>query len=156
MCGLNTGNTKSAEPLEISATRLQRILQYAYTYKLGEPETSMEYLSVLLDHYDIESPMGIDRSICKKEYTEFVSFVKNHKILKKCVTLQQLSESAKSIIKLFPNITKLFVHALVLPVSTVDCERCFSVVKRVKTALRNRMKPASLPSLEQWLFIIFC
>lgn len=29
---------------------------------LGEPETSMEYLSTLLDHYDIEGPMGIDRS----------------------------------------------------------------------------------------------
>ena len=49
---------------------------------LGEPETSMEYLSTLLDHYDVEGPMGIDRSDCEKEYTEFTSFVKEHMILK--------------------------------------------------------------------------
>ena len=42
---------------------------------------------------------------------------------------------------------KLFVHALVLPVSTVDCERCFSVMKRVKTTLRNKMSTTTLDSL---------
>ena len=45
---------------------------------LGEPEASMEYLSILLDHYDVEGPMGIDRSDCEKEYTDFV---KKHTIL---------------------------------------------------------------------------
>ena len=37
--------------------------------------------------------------------------------------------------------------ALVLPVSTVDCERCFSVMKRVKTTLRNRISTTTLDSL---------
>ena len=46
---------------------------------LGEPETSMEYLSMLLDQYDV----GIDRSDCEKEYTQFTSFVKDHTILRK-------------------------------------------------------------------------
>ena len=105
---------------------------------LGEPETCMEYLSMLLYQYDVEGPMGIDRSDCEKEYTQFTSFVKDHTILKKITTLQQLSESVltrEPIIELFPNMNKLFVHVLVLPVSTVDCERCFSVMKRVKTTL---------------------
>ena len=35
---------------------------------LGEPETSMEYLSMLLDQYDVEGPMGIDRSDREKKY----------------------------------------------------------------------------------------
>ena len=87
---------------------------------LGEPETSMEYLSILLDHYDVEGPMGIDRSDCEKEYTEFTSFVKKHTILQKCSTLQQLSESVltrEAITELFPNMNKLFVHG--------SCAACF-------------------------------
>ena len=45
---------------------------------LGEPQTCMEYLSTLLDHYDVERPMGIDQPECEKEYTEFTSFIKLH------------------------------------------------------------------------------
>ena len=117
---------------------------------LGEPETSTEYLSQLMDHYNMDGTMGIDRSACEREYSEFTSFVKQHTLLKKCSTLQELSESVlsrESIVELFPNMNKLFVHALVLPVSTVDCERCFSLMKRVKTTLRNRMSTTTLDAL---------
>ena len=47
---------------------------------LGEPETSMDYPSMLLDQYDVEGLMGIDQSDCEKEYTQF-TFVKDHRIL---------------------------------------------------------------------------
>ena len=117
---------------------------------LGDPEISSDYLSTLMEHYDIEGPMGINRSDCEKEYAEFTSFVKDHTVLKKCATLQQLAEcvlTRESIVELFPNLAKLFVHALVLPISTVDCERCFSVMKRVKTTLRNRMSTHTLDKL---------
>ena len=117
---------------------------------LGEPETSTEYLSQLMDHYNMDGTMGIDRSACEREYSEFTSFVKQHTLLKKCSTLQELSESVlsrESIVELFPNMNKLVVHALVLPVSTVDCERCFSLMKRVKTTLRNRMSTTTLDAL---------
>lgn len=40
---------------------------------------------------------------------------------------------------LFPCMAKFAAIGLVLPVSTADCERCFSCLKRLKTPLRNRM-----------------
>ena len=49
-------------------------------------------------------------------------------VIRKCTTKEPITE-------LFPNMNKLFVHAFVLPVSSIDFERCFSVdvMKRVKT-----------------------
>ena len=39
---------------------------------------------------------------------------------------------------MFPNLFKLAAIGLLLPMSTVDCERGFSTLSRVKTDLRNR------------------
>lgn len=44
----------------------------------------------------------------------------------------------------FPNISKLLRIAIVMPVSSADCERGFSRYNLVKTALRNRLKPESV------------
>ena len=41
----------------------------------------------------------------------------------------------------------LVLHALVLPVSTTDCERCFSTMNQVKTELRIRMNTTTLDRL---------
>ena len=38
---------------------------------------------------------------------------------------------------MFPNLTKLAVIGLLLSMSSVDCERGFSTLARVKTDLRN-------------------
>ena len=38
---------------------------------------------------------------------------------------------------MFPNLTKLATTGLLLPVSSVDCERGYSTLSRVKTKLRN-------------------
>lgn len=40
---------------------------------------------------------------------------------------------------LYPCMTKFAAIGLVLSISTADCERCFSCLKRLKTPLRNRM-----------------
>ena len=48
---------------------------------------------------------------------------------------------------IFPNLYKLAVIALVIPISTADCERGFSTVKRVKTKLRNRMSNRIMKNL---------
>ena len=56
--------------------------------------------------------------------------------------MQELAEkvlSNDSTKELSPLVAQLVVHALVLPVSTTDCERCFSAVNRVNTELHNRM-----------------
>ena len=55
---------------------------------------------------------------------------------KKCDSLQELAQQVLSnnfMNELFPLISNLLVHALVLPVSSVECERCFSAINRVKT-----------------------
>ena len=110
-----------------------------------------EKLDILLDHYygnESDGPIGIDKS--KKEYRDFVSFVQGHAKLRTCVSLQDLSQeilSKEAISQLFPTISELLVHALVLPVSTTDCERCFSVMNRVKTDLRNHMHTKTLDRL---------
>lgn len=47
----------------------------------------------------------------------------------------------------FPYCSHLLAIALVLPVATAECERGFSTMKRIKTALRNRMSGTKLLSL---------
>ena len=51
----------------------------------------------------------------------------------------KLLVSDKTISHLYPQLRKLATIALILPVSTVECERAFSTMKRNKTALRNRL-----------------
>ncbi|KAI8487213.1 hypothetical protein Bbelb_350110 [Branchiostoma belcheri] len=46
-----------------------------------------------------------------------------------------------------PNLAKLAAAISVIPVSTADCERGFSAMKRIKTPARNRLKVATLDSL---------
>ncbi len=116
---------------------------------LGE-SVAEEHLVTLLDHYKEDGPMGINQILCINEYREFTSFVKEHTKLKQCKTLQELAEetlSKPSIASLFPLVSKLLCHAVILPVSTTDCERCFSTMKRVKTDLRNRMSTQTLDRL---------
>ncbi|XP_078590444.1 zinc finger protein 862-like [Branchiostoma floridae x Branchiostoma japonicum] len=46
-----------------------------------------------------------------------------------------------------PNLAKLAAAMAVLPVSTADCERGFSTMKRIKTQARNQLKESTLDNL---------
>lgn len=46
-----------------------------------------------------------------------------------------------------PNLLQLASIALILPTSTAECERGFSVQNRIKTALRNRLTTSHLHAL---------
>ena len=48
---------------------------------------------------------------------------------------------------LYPTLSHLASIALILPVSTADCERGFSTLKRIKTDARNRLKTDTLDKL---------
>ena len=48
---------------------------------------------------------------------------------------------------MFPNLTKLAAIGLLLPMSSVDCEKGFSTLSRVKTDLRNRLNNKNLNHL---------
>ena len=54
--------------------------------------------------------------------------------------------------QLYPNLCILAAVGLVLPLSTVDCERGFSDLKLIKTPLRNRLCVSTLESL-LWIAI---
>ena len=108
-----------------------------------------DQLGVILEHYH-DGPLAINPEECTREYTEFCAFTRSHVQLKSCKTLLELSEKVvgnDSIASLFPLVSKLIVRALVLPVSTADCERCFSTMNRVKTDLRNQMSTETLQRL---------
>ena len=42
--------------------------------------------------------------------------------------------------QLFPNLSKLLVRGLLLPIATADCKRGFSSMNRIKKTPRNRLK----------------
>ena len=116
---------------------------------LGEPAD--DQLRVILDHYK-DGPLAINPGDCLKEHSEFVEVVKSHTHLKNCKTLVELAEKVvgnDAVSSLFHIMTKLLVRAVVLPVSTADCERCFSTMSRIKTDLRNRMSTDALQKLIQ-------
>ena len=45
---------------------------------------------------------------------------------------------------LFPQLSRLASIVLIIPVSTAECERCFSSMNRIKTDLRNRLNTSTL------------
>ena len=48
---------------------------------------------------------------------------------------------------MYPCLSKLACVALILPISTAECERSFSAMKRVKTELCNRLITTTLDHL---------
>lgn len=65
----------------------------------------------------------------------------------KCKEFLILMSSDGTLTTMFPNFALLATIALIIPVSTAECERCFSSMKRIKTTLRNRMETATLDKL---------
>ena len=61
--------------------------------------------------------------------------------MKKLITRQLMTHvvKAEELKMMFSNLAKLAAIGLLLPMSTVDCERGFSTLSRVKTDLRNRL-----------------
>ena len=45
---------------------------------------------------------------------------------------------------LYPNLSKIATISAIIPVSTAECERSFSAMKRIKSPLRNRLKTTTL------------
>lgn len=60
--------------------------------------------------------------------------------------MSTLSANA-TISSLYPTLSKLASIALIVPVSTADCERGFSTMNRIKTDSRNRLKTGTLDKL---------
>ena len=85
----------------------------------------------------------------KSELKVFNSVVTANSQLKQLPPRERMTHilSTTEIQAMFPNLTKLAAIGLVLPMSTVDCERGFSALSRIKTDLRNRLSSTILKNL---------
>ena len=72
--------------------------------------------------------------------TPHLKALSTHDLMSKLTTNSQLLD-------IFPNLGKLRAIALVIPMSTADCERGFSSLNRIKTDLQNRLSYKILNAL---------
>ena len=104
-------------------------------------------LSILTNHYGSHGVVDAERS--KSELKIFNSVVAANSRLKQLTTQEMMKHLLKTaeMKSMFPNLTSLASIGLLLPMSTVDCERGFSTLSRVKTDLRNRLSNIMLNHL---------
>ena len=100
-----------------------------------QPNHGSENLQVLIDYYGTHNI--IDSQATKTELRIFDSVVASNFELKQLTILQLMRHVIKTpeYNVMFPNLFKLSAIGLLLPMSTVDCERGFSTLSRVKTDL---------------------
>lgn len=104
-------------------------------------------LTTLLDHYQ-GTELELDRSQTMQEWQMLCSILTTNQ------HLQTLPDVVSFICNpgtegTLPQLKALAVRALLLPVSTADCERGFSCMNRVVTPLRNRLKTENIDKLLQ-------
>lgn len=101
------------------------------------PGDGEEHIEELIKHYQ---PV-VERQATLAEWKTFVNAVQAKADLKGKDSRELLTALVQqtSLQYIFPNLHKLVVIALVIPMSSADCERGFSALKRIKTRLRNRL-----------------
>ena len=104
-------------------------------------------LQVLMDHYgEVDTPF-VEEHALRVEWEQFKVLLRSaYKGMSHNQILKLLAGNT-TVQTLYPNLSKLAKVCLILPVSTADCERSFSTMKRVKTELRNRMNTSTLDAL---------
>ena len=104
--------------------------------KVMEQQTQpqpLEKLDIILAHYGPHNVVESDATIY--EYQCFSKSVLSTAHLKDTSTHELMSKltSNAQLLDMFPNLSKLAAIGLVIPMSTADCERGFSVLGRIKT-----------------------
>ena len=101
------------------------------------PGDGEEHIEELIKHYQ---PV-VEHQATLAEWKTFVNAVQAKADLKGKDSRELLTALVQqtSLQHIFPNLHKLAVIALVIPMSSADCERGFSALKRIKTKLRNRL-----------------
>ena len=109
------------------------------------PGDGEEHIEELIKHYQ---PL-VEHQATLAEWNTFVNVVQAKADLKGKDSRELLTALVQqtSLQEIFPNLHKLAVIALVIPMSSADCERGFSALKRIKTRLRNRLSNRILNNL---------
>ena len=104
-------------------------------------------LQVLTDHYGPHNVVNPEAA--KSELKIFNSVVAANRELKQLPPRELMTQilSTTELKTMFPNLCKLAAIGLLLPMSTVDCERGFSALTRIKTDIRNRLSSKILNNL---------
>ena len=108
---------------------------------------ALSRLQILIDHYGQGDTPLVEENALRVEWEQFrVLLGSTYKDMSHNQVLKLMAGNA-TVKVLYPNLSKLAKICLILPVSTADCERSFSAMKRIKTDLRNRMNTTTLDAL---------
>ena len=99
------------------------------------------------EHYGVGDAPLISADDLKSEWLDFrIYMLSNSTRMTMKEQLSSLALQNSTISTVYPNLSKL-AHVqvfLALPISTADCERGFSTMKRIKTRLRSQMSNVTL------------
>ena len=95
------------------------------------------------DHYSISEVINADQ-LCTEWQDLRVHLILHCSSLCMKEVLSLLAKEGTAIASIYPNFSKLSQIFLCLPISTADCERAFSTMKRIKTRLRTQMTNTTL------------
>ena len=104
-------------------------------------------LDLLCSRYGSGDKADISPDDLRSEWVALKQLLSHKYREMKCKDFLILLSSDGTLTTMFPNFALLATVALIIPVSTAECERCFSSMKRIKTTLRNRMETATLDQL---------
>ena len=108
---------------------------------------SDEELEVLCDLYRRGDTPDVDVAALKAEWEGLRFLMLQNYSQNTTKEVLKILVAGRTISHIYPQLRKQAAIALILPVSTAECERAFSTMKRVKTALRNRLITANLDHL---------
>ena len=104
-------------------------------------------LEAMCTQYGRGEKADINKEALLSEWAMLKQLISQEYREKSCKQFLALISTDITLTTLFPNFSKLASIARILPISTAECERCFSAMKRVKTVFRNRLETVTLERL---------
>ncbi len=124
----------------LNPSNLPQTPEEAMDSKYGESQ-----VEELQKHYGNENSPFIDSDKLMAEWSDLRTYMILHYLSKPMKeVLQMLSKTGSALSTIYPNFSKLAQVCLCIPLSTADCERAFSTMKRIKTRLRSQLKNKTL------------
>ena len=110
----------------------------------GTAQFGLDHFDFLRNHFKLLLPMSEGPV---EEYQIFKAFLINHWRSLGPAEYMRVALSNPNLRKSCPLAHRLLVIAATLPMTSVECERYFSMMKRIKTELRNRLSVAATSAL---------
>ena len=105
---------------------------------------SEAHVDTLEKHYGQGGGTLVDSVTIKGEWFELKLYLCMHCRTPSMAEVLNLLTMDTTLSITYPNFVKLAEVCLTLPISTADCERAFSTMRRVKTRLRSEMNNSTL------------